>query len=330
MLVRTAKISGSMLLAASMLVLTGCSGSGTAATGTGGTNVKITGVMPLQDNPYFKSMCQGATLAAKEEGVELKWTGTSTADTADLLNALNAVGVAQPDGILIDPFDPVAFVRPVRALMEKGTKVIAVDNALAEHVDVTNIRTDGFAAAADAGKRVGEMLEGKGTVAILGMTPTGSSAVARTNGFIEGLKASPGIKILPTQYEEADTAKAADVVSGLIQANPGLTAVYSVADAGGSGAASAIKAAGKVGKILNITFDAGPELVAGLRSGTFDALIAQDPYNMGYEAVKTLAAIERGKGKAEYPQHTEVGYQWLTRDNIDDKAVSTYLYAASC
>lgn len=315
--------------ATAVLALAGCS----AAAGNGtsdGKTVAITGVMPLQENPYFKSMCLGAKAAAKKSDVNLTWTGVASADTADLLNAFNAASISKPAGMLLDPFDPVAFVQPVKTLMASGTNVIAVDNALAQHVDVTNVGTDGYAAAKEAGGQLGKLLGGKGSVAVLGANPTGSSAVARTKGFVEGLKAFSGITVLPTQYEGLDSAKAADIVSGLIQSTPALKAVYSVADTGGSGAASAIKAAGKTGDILNVTFDAGPELVSGLKAGTFDALIAQNPYQMGYQAVEILAAKARGEGQKTYPRHTEVGYKWITRDNVDDAGVRSYLYASSC
>lgn len=314
--------------AVAALALAGCSAGANGS--SSGKTVAITGVMPLQENPYFKSMCLGAKASAKEYDVNLTWTGVASADTADLLNAFNAASISKPAGMLLDPFDPVAFVQPVKALMASGTNVIAVDNALAQHVDVTNVGTDGYAAAKEAAGQLGKLLDGNGTVAILGANPTGSSAVARTKGFVEGLKTFPDITVLPTQYEGLDSAKAADIVSGLIQSTPDLKAVYSVADTGGSGSASAIKAAGKTGDILNVTFDAGPELVSGLKAGTFDALIAQNPYQMGYQAVEILAAKARGEGEASYPQHTEVGFKWITRDNVDDPDVASYLYASSC
>jgi ribose transport system substrate-binding protein len=318
------------IAAIAAVALAGCSTGAGPGSSSGTKSVAITGVMPLQENPYFKSMCVGAKAAAKEDDVNLTWTGVASADTADLLNAFNAASISRPAGMLLDPFDPVAFVQPVKTLMASGTNVIAVDNALAQHIDVTNVGTDGYAAAKEAGAQLGKLLRGKGSVAILGANPTGTSAVARTKGLIEGLKAFDGITVLPTQYEGLDSAKAADIVSGLIQSTPDLKAVYAVADTGGSGAASAIKAAGKTGDILNVTFDAGPELVNGLKAGTFDALIAQNPYEMGYQAVKILAAKARGEGDKTYPRHTEVGYKWITRDNVDDADVKTYLYASSC
>ena len=53
----------------------------------------------------------------------------------------------------------------------------------------------------------------------------------------------------------------------------------------GNGVTSAVKAAGKSGKVKLVEFDAEPLQVQALKAGTIDALVAQDPYGIGQKAV---------------------------------------------
>jgi ribose transport system substrate-binding protein len=54
------------------------------------------------------------------------------------------------------------------------------------------------------------------------------------------------------------------------------------------GTALALKSRGMAGKVKYVAFDASDDLVQDLKDGTIDALVAQDPFRMGYQAVKTL------------------------------------------
>ena len=50
--------------------------------------------------------------------------------------------------------------------------------------------------------------------------------------------------------------------------------------------ASAIQAAGQRGKVKLVGYDASPKEVQDLKTGLYDALVAQAPYLVGYKAVE--------------------------------------------
>ena len=68
-----------------------------------------------------------------------------------------------------------------------------------------------------------------------------------------------------------------------------------------------------------------------LKTGAFYAIVAQPPYNEGYQAVKLLSQIARGQVKA-----SSVAYQQylpgvvVTKANVNSAAVKPYLYVSSC
>jgi ribose transport system substrate-binding protein len=51
----------------------------------------------------------------------------------------------------------------------------------------------------------------------------------------------------------------------------------------------------KPGKIYIVGFDALPETLAYIRNGTINATVVQEPYEMGYRAVKMMINLIQGK-----------------------------------
>src|SRR5205823_1836702 len=81
--------------------------------------------------------------------------------------------------------------------------------------------------------------------------------------------------------------------------------------------------AGKKGQIKLIAFDAAPQQVRDLKDGVYDALIVQEPYNMGYDSVKLVAALVRKQvDKAAVKHDNLMPFTIATRDNLGDPAVA--------
>ena len=60
---------------------------------------------------------------------------------------------------------------------------------------------------------------------------------------------------------------------------------------------------GWAGKVRFIGFDASENLVKGLADGHIEALVVQDPVNMGYLAVKTMVGASSRPGGREAHRH---------------------------
>ncbi len=58
------------------------------------------------------------------------------------------------------------------------------------------------------------------------------------------------------------------------------------------GAAQALR--GRRGKVKLVGFDWSPALAGDLKSGVIDSLVVQDPFQMGYVAVKSAVAAIHG------------------------------------
>ena len=74
------------------------------------------------------------------------------------------------------------------------------------------------------------------------------------------------------------------------------------------------KQKGLAGKLVLVGFDSSPNLIDDLKAGAIDSLVLQNPFKMGYEAVKAMVAKLNGQ---EPPRQVDTGVKLLTKDNLE-------------
>ena len=77
-----------------------------------------------------------------------------------------------------------------------------------------------------------------------------------------------------------------------------------------------------VGKAKFVGFDASAPLVEALKKGEIQALVAQNPTKMGYEAVKTIMAHLHGE---KVPEYVDSGVALITPENISTPEIQELL-----
>lgn len=102
------------------------------------------------------------------------------------------------DAIIISPVDSKGVQAAIIKADKAGIPVITVDVAAEGVPVVSHVATDNYAGGVEAGKLMGKLLSGKGTVAIISY-PALQSVVARVDGFKKGLSDTPDIKIVAEQ-----------------------------------------------------------------------------------------------------------------------------------
>ena len=85
----------------------------------------------------------------------------------------------------------------------------------------------------------------------------------------------------------------------------------------------AISGVGKSEDIRLVGFDSSSALKSGLRDGSIDALMLQDPYRMGELAVARLVDHLEGR---DVDKRVDTGCVVATKDNMDDESVARLLY----
>ena len=113
------------------------------------------------------------------------------------------------------------------------------------------------------------------------------------------------MKVLPTQWTNADAATSMNIAGDLLTGNPDIAGFFSACAPTAVGICQAIKAKGLEKKLMVVTFDPSPEILPLFESGVIQCIIAQDPYQMGYEGVgyidKARKNVAIDKRKIELP-----------------------------
>jgi ribose transport system substrate-binding protein len=284
-------------------------------------------------DPYYLTQHCGASAAAKANNATLTWQGVNSVDFAPEVTTFNAVVQKHPDAIVLVPFSSTAFVQPVRNAEKSGIKVVTDDAALTPSAELVTVHTNNLALGALAADQMAKFLPGgAGKVAIISFSSSVPVEVDRVNGFKNEVKAKyPKINVVTVQYGGADSGKAASLMSSILTANPGLSGVFATDTNDAEGVASAILAAGKRGKVKLIGYDASPTEVKDLKAGVYDALVAQDPYDVGYDSVQLAARAAQGLYKTgDGPFWVKTSGAVVTRANLNSPSVQHFLYKSSC
>jgi ribose transport system substrate-binding protein len=288
----------------------------------------ITAVVAEVGIPYFTTMHCGAMAAAEAYNVELNWAGPAEWDFNKQQPFIDGALALEPDAMIIVPTDPDALVTYVQTWMDEGIPVVTADVTLSEPVELMGIESDQYSGGVEAAKAMFAMTGGEGSYYTVGTTPGSYGSAQRVAGFVDTMKElNPDANMLETCFAHHDATKSAECVSAAIIGNPDLRGVYVAVSSTAAGAASALIEQGKAGDVVLMSYDADPQQVQDLKDGVYGTLIAQDPYQMGWLAVETLAKYLRGEiTKEEIPQHTTVGMAALTQENINDPAFLKYQY----
>lgn len=318
------------------LALAGCTSPDDetpAATGGAGAGTKptVAFVAAQMTATYFQVMQCGAQEAAEKYDVSLDWQGDANWDLQTQTPLINAAMQLKPAGLVLVPTDPAGLVGTVEDIATAGTPVITVDGSLDQEVELQNIRTDNVSAGALAADALAQSIGEKGTVMVIASFPGVAANAERVDGFTARMaEAYPDVTVLPTEYSEADQAKASQKASAALT-DPDLKGIYTTLAPASAGAAAAIEGADKVGQVKLVAYDADPSQIEQLKSGVYEALVAQDPYGLGYDSVERIAKIVSGEASADDLEYQEfVNAFIITKDNVDSEEAQRYIYKPTC
>ncbi|MHA6512807.1 substrate-binding domain-containing protein [Tessaracoccus sp. Z1128] len=267
---------------------------------------------------YWTLAKDGAMAAGEDLGAEVSFNAPDTENEGDKqLNQLQAAINDQPDGVGIAPQDGAQDGAPaiVEAAAEAGIPTVVFDTPLkSTDAAIATIASDNPGIGAQAAEELSKLIGGKGKVAMITNGESGTAA-ARRDGFTEWLEANaPDIEVVDIQNGESDQAKSSDKAQAILQANPDLAGFAGTSDFGTIAIADQVAAMGMDTKVVGI--DAPPDVLTLLSEGKVTGVVAQNPYDMGYQTVKLLVEAAQGTQPSEKSIISES--VWVTKDNMND------------
>lgn len=276
-------------------------------------DIVVAGVV-FQDDQFMNMLTKGYQDAAADAGVTCLTDNTQNdqAKEVELINTYLAQGV---DGIAIAPLSSDASVAALKAADEQGMKVAITNINLTNAPfivggytsdDYTNCQLVGEVAAQILKDHFGDKTLKVAVVQFASLLPEISAG--RVKGYLDALDTA-GISYEVVADQDAwmqDTALA--TADAIITANPDLDVIITVNDGGTIGSAQAVVNAGKADQILVFGHDGSEQIASMLLddSNPLQAVVAQDPYGQGYNAMTVLIKAIRGEdvsatqGKCEF------------------------------
>jgi ribose transport system substrate-binding protein len=201
---------------------------------------------------------------------------------------------------------------------------VIIDSGIDTDKYVCFAATDNYIGGLIAARRMGKILNGKGKIVVVKYVPGSASTTNRENGFIDTLKKEfPEIEIVDEQYGKDTVETALQVTEDMLTKNAGLDGLFACNASTSVGALQGLRSQGRAGKIKMIGFDTEKALIDGLKEGAIDSLVAQNPYKMGYEGVKTVVAVLDGKELDTRRIDTRV--QLVTKENLETQEIQALL-----
>lgn len=272
---------------------------------------------------FWQAVKEGAEEAGEKFGYEVKFVGPQDeTKVTEQLDQLRTALTSGPVAIGFAALDSKKAEPVLKEIEAAGIPVIAFDSGVESDIPVTTVQTDNKAAAAEAAKRMVELLGGKGTVGLICHDQTSQTGKERCQGFQDYIKENAkDIVLIDPQYA-GEVTKAADTAKAMIQANPDIVGLYGSNEAAATGAIQGATEAGKA-DLKVVGFDSGKTQIAAIKDGKQAGAITQAPKLMGFKTVE--AAVKAIKGE-KLEKIIDSGYLWYDKSNIDSDEVKPNLY----
>ncbi len=286
-------------------------------------------------DPFYYTMERGVQTKAKELGVNIvvaeypkSWGPEAQ---VPILEATAARG--DIDLIMIAPTAIDALIAPLKKLYDQGIEIITVDTFLGDgdysktsnySFPLAYIGTDNDLGGKKVAEHLAKMLGEKGKVYINTTNPDVSSVMGRVKGFKEGIAEFPNMEVVGVDYNLDVQQKAQEQTLAALQANPDIVGVFGTNLYSAQGAYQAVVQAGLTGAVKIATWDATQDLINALKAGKVDLVLAQKPADIGSLAVEW--GYKYFKEGAEVPKKVIPGFEFFTRDNVNDPNMQQYIY----
>jgi ribose transport system substrate-binding protein len=292
----------------------------TASNAPGGAP-RIALVLKTLNSPFFNDMQRGAQEAATRLGVNLVVQAAEREIDVDrqmqIVENLLQTGI---QALCLTPAGSRELVPAVVKANQSKVPVVIVDTRLdpaasseAAVKTASFIGSDNYEGGRIAARFIVDQSRGKANVAVLEGIPGHETGDSRLRGFRDGIKDSPGIRIVASQPANWERDQGFNVFQNMLQAHPDLDTLFACNDMMALGAVEAIRAAGRSASIRVVGFDAVDDARKAIRDGAIAGSVAQFPDEMGRMAVEHAFRAIKGE---PVPPEEKVRIELITREQV--------------
>ncbi|MCR9088446.1 MAG: sugar ABC transporter substrate-binding protein [Rhodobacteraceae bacterium] len=241
---------------------------------------------------WWNTVKNGIALAGDQMGVTVEYRNPPTGDIADMARIIQQATAAGPNGIITTLADYDVLQGPISDAVASGIDVIIMNTGTAEQAREVGALMYVGQPEYDAGFAAGQRAKDDGVQTFLCVNhaiqqPT---LVERCQGFADGLGVELGDSMLDSGV---DPGEIKNKVQAYLSTNPDTQAVLTLGPVSADPTILALEENGMAGDIYFGTFDLGPEIVKGIKSGVIEWGIDQQPFLQAYLPVVVMANYHR-------------------------------------
>jgi ribose transport system substrate-binding protein len=310
-------------LVVALAALTFVAGCNRQDAGDGRTRVAF--VMKTLNHPFFLDMQRGAQEAATDTNLQVVVQAAEreldVEKQMQIIENLLQTGIR---ALIVTPSGSKEIASAIAKANAAGVPVIVVDTRVDPSVVASgNLRlasfigSDNYDGGQVAGRFLIEATGGTANVAILEGIPGHETGDSRLRGFRDALQQAPGMTVVASQPANWERDQGFSVTQNMLQAHPGIDALFACNDLMALGAVEAVAAAGRAGQVRIVGFDALDDARKAIEAGRMEASVAQSPREMGRLAVESAVKLLAGD---TLPEEQTVPIELVTRSSATDSA----------
>ena len=229
---------------------------------------------------------------AEVPGIEVEFRITADGTAAEQQRVIEDLLAKGVDGIAISPIDP----QNQSAMLDRAASqalVVTQDSDAPNSNRVCYIGTDNVAAGRQAGELIKEALPQGGKIMVFVGTLDAANARERYQGIKEALQGS-NIQIIDVRTDNTDRVRAKSNAADTLVNQPDVACLVGLWSYNGPAISSAVKDAGKIGKVKIVAFDEEDETLSGIKEGVIYATVVQQPFEFGFQSMELMAKVLNG------------------------------------
>jgi simple sugar transport system substrate-binding protein len=279
---------------------------------------KLVFVNHVTTNPFFVPTQYGIQDACALLDCDHQWTGSTNADVAEMVNAMNAAVASKASAIAVPIVDPHAFDAPVQRALDAGIPVFAYNAdapAGSANKRLAYIGQDLYESGYQMGERIASLVD-SGLVALFIATPGQLNIQPRLDGAVAAIKKS-GKQIDAQQIATGPTVnEELSKIKSFYLGHQDLKGMFAV-DAGSTQGVGEVMQEFKLQSkgVHAGGYDLLPRTVQLVHDGHLDFTIDQQAYLQGfYTAIQMFTFL--ASGGLTGPADTNTGLKFVTKDSV--------------
>lgn len=280
-------------------------------------DLKVVFFIPDGSNEFMDSLAEAVSRRAGQalaDRMHLTTRRIRALDTGALAAGLDALDPRDCDCAVIVTSEEPDILAAVDSATRRGIAVMTLVSDLPGSSRRHFIGVDNVAAGRTAASLLGRFLPQGGTIAVIVGSLHLRDHIERLEGFRTALARDfPDIDLLGPLEGHDERQETQGLVANLLAEHPKLSGIYNLG-AGNAGLVAALENSGRAGKLRVIAHELTGPTRGGLRGGSIDVVLDQNPDGEIREAIAAARSLALGIGRDVSTDPIEIGI--FLRDNL--------------